>query len=70
MVKSELGCADPMFPSYWFLISVAYRFRRECKNADKNLMVWTVNEPEQMMEVLGLKASFHVCMNTDVVVRL
>ena len=26
------------------------RFRAECKEAGKNLMVWTVNEPEHMME--------------------
>ncbi|KAK2465920.1 hypothetical protein APHAL10511_001561 [Amanita phalloides] len=28
------------------------RFREECKSAGKNLMVWTVNEPEHMMEAV------------------
>ena len=27
------------------------RFRRECKAAGKKLMVWTVNDRRQMMEV-------------------
>ena len=27
------------------------RFRHECKKAGKKLMVWTVNDPAQMMEV-------------------
>lgn len=27
------------------------RFRQECKDAGKKLMVWTVNKPEHMMEV-------------------
>jgi hypothetical protein len=27
------------------------RFRRECKRAGKQLMVWTVNNPAEMMEV-------------------
>jgi phosphatidylglycerol phospholipase C len=27
------------------------RFREECKNAGKSLMVWTVNEPAPMLEV-------------------
>lgn len=26
-------------------------FRQECRAAGKKLMVWTVNEPEHMMEV-------------------
>jgi hypothetical protein len=41
--------------SMWFgsLTTIdGQKFRRECKNADKNLMVWTVNEPEQMMEAV------------------
>jgi len=28
------------------------KFRRECKNAGKKLMVWTVNDPSQMMEAV------------------
>lgn len=28
------------------------KFRQECKNAGKNLVVWTVNEPEHMMEAV------------------
>lgn len=28
------------------------KFRRECKNAGKKLMVWTVNDPYQMMEAV------------------
>jgi hypothetical protein len=28
-----------------------FRFRRECKKAGKQLMVWTVNNPAEMMEV-------------------
>lgn len=28
------------------------RFRKECKAAGKQLIVWTVNAPEQMMEVV------------------
>ncbi|TFY81088.1 hypothetical protein EWM64_g2927 [Hericium alpestre] len=28
------------------------KFRRECKAAGKNMMVWTVNEPAQMMEAV------------------
>ncbi|KAL0576169.1 hypothetical protein V5O48_005810 [Marasmius crinis-equi] len=27
------------------------RFRKDCKAAGKKLMIWTVNEPQQMMEV-------------------
>ncbi|KAK1220713.1 hypothetical protein PQX77_016539 [Marasmius sp. AFHP31] len=27
------------------------RFRKECRAAGKKLMIWTVNEPQQMMEV-------------------
>lgn len=34
-----------------FLLTVSDRFRSECKAAGKNLMVWTVNRPEHMMEV-------------------
>jgi len=29
------------------------RFRKECKNAGKNVLVWTVNVPDHMMEVCG-----------------
>jgi len=28
------------------------RFRRECKEAGKKLMVWTVNDPDRMMEAV------------------
>jgi phosphatidylglycerol phospholipase C len=28
-----------------------FRFRMECKAAGKKLLVWTVNEPDHMMEV-------------------
>ncbi|KAF9478389.1 PLC-like phosphodiesterase [Pholiota conissans] len=28
------------------------RFRQECKSAGKNLMVWTVNQPDHMMEAV------------------
>ena len=27
------------------------KFRKECQEAGKSLLVWTVNEPRQMMEV-------------------
>ena len=27
------------------------RFRAECKSSGKSLMVWTVNDPDHMMEV-------------------
>lgn len=29
------------------------RFRSDCKAAGKKIMVWTVNDPKQMMEVWG-----------------
>jgi len=32
------------------------RFRQECKVAGKQMMVWTVNEPEQMMECIRWEA--------------
>lgn len=31
-----------------------FRFIQECKSAGKKLMVWTVNEPVQMLEVRAL----------------
>lgn len=34
-------------------MTVWHRFRNECKAAGKKIMVWTVNEPEHMMEVSG-----------------
>jgi hypothetical protein len=34
-----------------FADDVFARFRLECKKAGKKLMVWTVNDPYQMMEV-------------------
>lgn len=34
-----------------FADDVSARFRLECKKAGKRLMVWTVNDPYQMMEV-------------------
>ena len=33
-------------------------FRQECRAAGKKLMVWTVNEPEHMMEVSGRCLTF------------
>lgn len=41
--------------SMWFgslTTADGQKFREECKIAGKNLMVWTVNEPEQMMEAV------------------
>ena len=32
-------------------IMCSRRFRAECKTSGKSLMVWTVNDPDQMMEV-------------------
>ncbi|KAF5371344.1 hypothetical protein D9758_004181 [Tetrapyrgos nigripes] len=39
------------------------RFRMECKEAGKTLMVWTVNKPEQMMEAVRWGVD---CILTDV----
>ncbi|KAF9067674.1 PLC-like phosphodiesterase [Rhodocollybia butyracea] len=39
------------------------RFRRECKDAGKKLMVWTVNDPEHMMEAVRWGVD---CILTDV----
>ena len=41
------------------------RFIADCKNAGKKVMVWTVNEPEQMIEVsmvTNMKASVRPCV--------
>jgi hypothetical protein len=32
-------------------IPLFHRFRMDCKAAGKKVMVWTVNDPERMMEV-------------------
>lgn len=40
-----------------YVLAFLFRFRSECKNEGKNLMVWTVNEPDHMMEV-------RVCFST------
>ena len=34
-----------------YMCFTGHRFRRECKSAGKKLMVWTVNDRRQMMEV-------------------
>ena len=33
-------------------------FRQECRAAGKKLMIWTVNEPEYMMEVGARRLAF------------
>ncbi len=40
-LRARLCCAD----------AFSCRFRAECKKQGKNLMVWTVNQPDHMMEV-------------------
>lgn len=40
-----------MLPCPMFKTLSLARFRLECKAAGKNLMVWTVNKPDHMMEV-------------------
>jgi len=43
---------------FWLKLKIdGNRFREECKTAGKNLMVWTVNLPDHMMEVC---AAFYV----------
>jgi hypothetical protein len=45
-------CSEPVRLFFMCLISCsAQRFRNDCKKAGKELMVWTVNEVEHMMEV-------------------
>ena len=48
MVKSEC----PRFLSFTVLLMMIHRFRGECKAGGKQLMVWTVNQPQHMMEAV------------------
>jgi hypothetical protein len=44
----------------YFLIC---RFRNECKAGGKKLMVWTVNSPDQMMEVCLNRLNYFCLLN-------
>ena len=54
---SALTTADGqkyVYQLVWLLVLdyvLYYRFRAECKSSGKKLMVWTVNDPDHMMEV-------------------
>ncbi|KAF8345601.1 PLC-like phosphodiesterase [Amanita rubescens] len=63
--RSYIGCSTDIARKYFWndcdAFSIAFgalaahdgqRFREECKNAGKNLMVWTVNKPAHMMEAV------------------
>ena len=50
-VQSALGCL--------MKASLIYRFIADCKQAGKKVMVWTVNEPNHMIEVGVTKAGIN-----------
>ncbi|KAH7931333.1 PLC-like phosphodiesterase [Leucogyrophana mollusca] len=63
--RSHIGVSPSLARKYFWddveVFSMAFatltsadglRFRNECKAAGKKIMVWTVNEPEQMMEAV------------------